>query len=91
MDKMKKDTVKLAVYITKDTSEKFNRYAEMLGITKSALGNMCILIGLANYTRMIEPEKVMSELDWMNLLKAVKMNDVQGEALIRKYDESKSK
>lgn len=81
--KMKKENVKLSIYIAKDTDGKFRRLSEMLGLTKSAFGNICILMGVANITRILEPEKIMTESDWRALLMGSKGLNIDFEELIK--------
>jgi len=69
---MKATKERLFVYVDAKTLQDFLTLQRLLGLTKTGLGNICLLIGISGLRRLLEPEKIMTTSDWMKLLQAGK-------------------
>jgi len=80
--KMKAAKERLFVYVDAKTLQDFISLQRLLGLTKTGLGNICLLIGIAGLRRLLEPEKVMTTSDWTKLLQAGKSLGVELKDLV---------
>jgi hypothetical protein len=64
-----------SIRVTPEVNEKINLWTKKLGISKSALVQMCISAGMGSIIRAIAPEEVMTPEMWARIVQEVQKNE----------------
>lgn len=72
---MEKGKKTLFIYVDPDFHADFKAFADKYAFSLSQLGNFCVMIGLKQFRRSIEPEKLLDAEDWAKIFQAAKAYD----------------